>query len=227
MTATLMVKERIEDGVDAGTRRLFFAYSANMDKRRMQARCPSVLFLGPARLPGHRLDFTRYSPRWNGGVADVIVDPAHSVWGLLYSIEDADLAALDTLEQYPDGYTRKKVTVWLEVPEASPPAPTVVPNVPPGGDVFSLQPDPPVGGNFVPVDSAWVYQVAHKRPYVPAADDYLRELLLAAVWFRFPKSYRDHLMSFVGRTVESDSFHSQLRELTRDLWDTDPPAADR
>ena len=79
----------------------------------MRKRCRSARILGVARLLGYRLGFTRYSSGWEGGVADVILEPGAEVWGLLYEIDDDDLMELDGYESYPNAYTRFQVSVQI------------------------------------------------------------------------------------------------------------------
>jgi gamma-glutamylcyclotransferase (GGCT)/AIG2-like uncharacterized protein YtfP len=79
---------------------LYFAYGSNLDPVQMTSRCPSHKIVGLAELKDHRLVFPLYSQRWGGGVASV--HPAHgaSVWGMLYDLDDADLATLDGFEGF-------------------------------------------------------------------------------------------------------------------------------
>jgi gamma-glutamylcyclotransferase len=90
---------------------LYFAYASNMDPDTFRRRCPAAKALGPARLAGYRLAFTRYSRQRRGGSADVVIDPASDVWGVLYEIDDACLAAMDKAEGVPRAYRRE----WIEV----------------------------------------------------------------------------------------------------------------
>jgi gamma-glutamylcyclotransferase (GGCT)/AIG2-like uncharacterized protein YtfP len=90
---------------------LYFAYGSNMEPRRFKRRAPRARALGPARLPGHRLDFTRYSTAFRGGVADVVPDPESEVWGVLYEVEDSDLDSLDNYEGVPVHYRRERATI--------------------------------------------------------------------------------------------------------------------
>jgi gamma-glutamylcyclotransferase (GGCT)/AIG2-like uncharacterized protein YtfP len=87
---------------------LYFAYGSNLDIEQMQRRCPTARPLEAASLPHHRLDFSHYSSRWQGGAADVIPHSDDIVWGVLYAMDDAALMALDRFEA---GYTR----VWIHV----------------------------------------------------------------------------------------------------------------
>lgn len=90
---------------------LYFAYGSNMESRRFKRRCPHSQVLGRARLPGHRLDFTRYSTGFKGGVADIVPEADSQVWGVLSHVEESDLASLDEYEGVPVGYRREWVTV--------------------------------------------------------------------------------------------------------------------
>lgn len=97
--------------VSAAMPQLYFAYGSNMEPRRMKRRAPGSRPLGPARLPQHRLDFTRYSTKFHGGVADVVPDDEAEVWGVLYEVEASDLERLDEHEGVPVGYRRGAVSV--------------------------------------------------------------------------------------------------------------------
>lgn len=82
-----------------------------MLRKQMQARCPGSRFVGPACLRGHRLDFTRLSPRWGGGVADVMAAVECETWGGLFEVTMTDLDALDIVEGHPLAYERRIVVV--------------------------------------------------------------------------------------------------------------------
>ena len=72
---------------------------------------PAAKALGPARLPGYRLAFTRYSRPRRGGSADVVADDSSEVWGVLYEVDDACLASMDKVEGVPHAYRREVVAV--------------------------------------------------------------------------------------------------------------------
>lgn len=76
----------------------YFAYGSNMSSEELQAVCPGAEFLSIARLPDRRLDFTRYSAKRRGGVADIVESTGDEVWGVLYKIPDDELPALDRKE---------------------------------------------------------------------------------------------------------------------------------
>lgn len=89
----------------------YFAYGSNLSRDQMARRCPTAELVGPAVLPGHRIAFTHLSERWGGGVADVVADPDHDTWGLLYELRPDDLASLDVYEGHPDRYDRHRTRV--------------------------------------------------------------------------------------------------------------------
>jgi gamma-glutamylcyclotransferase len=79
-----------------------------MDPEQMRERCPSTCFVCVARLPDHRLAFTRKSTRRNCGVADAVEAEGNEVWGVVYEIDDHDLPKLDRLEGVTSGaYVRR------------------------------------------------------------------------------------------------------------------------
>ncbi len=90
----------------------YFAYGSNMGGVR--ACGESARFLGVARLDGHRLAFTRRSVRTGTGVADVVPAPGEAVWGALYELSEALLAALDEKEGVGWAYERRAVRVAVE-----------------------------------------------------------------------------------------------------------------
>src|SRR5207245_2685242 len=77
----------------------------------MAERCPGARIVGPARLPRHRIFFTRDSAGFSGGVASIARDDAAEVWGVLWDITESDRAALDSYEGFPFAYKREQVTI--------------------------------------------------------------------------------------------------------------------
>ncbi|MGB6837026.1 MAG: gamma-glutamylcyclotransferase family protein [Dehalococcoidia bacterium] len=98
-------------------RKLYFAYASNMEPRHFRRLCPHGTVVGPARLPGYRLAFSRYSRQRRGGSADVVPDPESEVWGVLYEVDEGDLAAMDRSEGVPAAYHREVVMVVDEAGE--------------------------------------------------------------------------------------------------------------
>lgn len=82
---------------------LYFAYGMNTNRDGMAQRCPGALSLGHARLLDHRFRFAIH--------ADVVPCAGSYVDGVLWTIDQFHLLALDTLEGYPWYYDRSEVTV--------------------------------------------------------------------------------------------------------------------
>lgn len=94
----------------------YFAYGSNLDTAQMRRRCPAAQPLGPAHIPNTRIEFSRYSEKWSGGVANITPTIGCEVWGLIYELSDADLAALDRFEGCPTVYARTLTTVVASQP---------------------------------------------------------------------------------------------------------------
>jgi len=100
---------------------LYFAYGSNMHAGQMKERCPSAKFVCRAKLPSHRLAFTRISVRRGCGVADILRDETNDVWGVVYELWESELENLDKDEEFRPGrpddrndYTRENHYVWRE-----------------------------------------------------------------------------------------------------------------
>ena len=92
-----------------------------MDAGQMKERCPSAKFVCRAKLPLHRLAFTRMSVRRGCGVADILRDETNDVWGVVYELWESELENLDKDEEFRPGrpddrndYTRENHYVWRE-----------------------------------------------------------------------------------------------------------------
>jgi gamma-glutamylcyclotransferase (GGCT)/AIG2-like uncharacterized protein YtfP len=93
----------------------YFAFGSNMAESVMASLCPRSRLVGRAELRDHRLGFRRRSIRTGTGVADAVPSQDESVWGALYEIDEACLAALDRKEGQGWAYERVPVMVHLEV----------------------------------------------------------------------------------------------------------------
>lgn len=98
---------------------LYFGYGSNMSWTQMKDRCPSARFVGAARLPDHRLAFTRKSIKRGCGVADAIREADRNVWGAVFEISEFDVGALDRFEGFRPGrnknsYWRRECIVFLD-----------------------------------------------------------------------------------------------------------------
>jgi gamma-glutamylcyclotransferase len=82
---------------------LYFAYGSNLDPRQLRGRCPSARFVAVAKLPGHRLAFTRYAEDRGCGTCDGVTEAGHDIWGAVFDISEADLGRMDESEGYQPG----------------------------------------------------------------------------------------------------------------------------
>lgn len=90
----------------------YFAYGSNMSPAIMARTCAGYEVIGAAQLPDFRLAFLRRSARWGNGVADVVATLGEAVWGVLYTVFDDCLDALDVKEGVGVAYDRHDVTVY-------------------------------------------------------------------------------------------------------------------
>lgn len=81
---------------------LYFAYGSNLNARAVSDWCrhhghrPPALQGGrPAVLDNYRLGFPIFSEYWGGGIADIVYDPGKYVMGVLFDLNDGELALLD------------------------------------------------------------------------------------------------------------------------------------
>ena len=82
---------------------LYFAYGMNTNRSEMAQRCPGALSLGHARLVDRIFRFAIH--------ADVVKCRGSYVDGVLWTIDDFHLNALDRLEGYPYYYNRRSLRV--------------------------------------------------------------------------------------------------------------------
>jgi gamma-glutamylcyclotransferase (GGCT)/AIG2-like uncharacterized protein YtfP len=74
-----------------------------MDAASMAGRCPGAVLVRSARLPGYRFVIVR------AGYAGLDPDPAAEVYGVLWGLTPANVAALDAFEGVAEGLYRKAV----------------------------------------------------------------------------------------------------------------------
>lgn len=102
---------------------LYFAYGSNLDPEQMQAQCADAHVVGLAQLRDHRLTFPLFYEPWGGGTAGLAHAHGGTVWGVLYELNEADLAALDRFEgwrgpgDHHNLYERDLITVELTRPD--------------------------------------------------------------------------------------------------------------
>jgi gamma-glutamylcyclotransferase (GGCT)/AIG2-like uncharacterized protein YtfP len=87
-------------------RHYYFAYGMNTHLGQMAQRCPTAEVVGVAELQDYALEFSCH--------CNVVPAPGSSVPGLLWTITDQDLEALDWTEGYPNYYDRVRVPVVID-----------------------------------------------------------------------------------------------------------------
>lgn len=87
----------------------YFAFGSNLHGARLRERAASARALGAARLEGFRLCLDKLASDGSGKL-NLARDVATSVWGVVFRIDPAELAALDRFEP---GYSQVSVTVHL------------------------------------------------------------------------------------------------------------------
>lgn len=94
-----------------GDRSRYFAYGTHLLGRRIWNLAPGHLAKRVARLPDHRLIFTR-RPNCDGGLASLEPALGMSVYGLLYEVDDRCWAHFD--KRWGESYERRPATVEIQ-----------------------------------------------------------------------------------------------------------------
>lgn len=84
---------------------LYFAYGSNMMTARLKARCPSATPVGVAFADDHRLTFWKQG-RDGSGKGHLARSPGMAQPGVLFTLSENDLVALDAIEGAGKGYRR-------------------------------------------------------------------------------------------------------------------------
>ncbi len=92
----------------------YFAYGSNLNRKKMEERCPDSKPMFVTTLPNYKLIFVGWSRQWRGGVATVKSLREEKVLGGIYEVSERDLRRLDKYEGYPGSYHRLNVTVFDE-----------------------------------------------------------------------------------------------------------------
>jgi gamma-glutamylcyclotransferase (GGCT)/AIG2-like uncharacterized protein YtfP len=146
---------------------LYFGYASNLDPVQMSQRCPGHAVVGLAELREHRLTFPRTSGTWGGGTASVIAAHGESVWGVVFQVTDAHLAALDSFEGCKgpghEGNLYDRALVTVELVRAD-------------------------DGSFARKLRAWCYVAVPATPSPPSRR-YLDAILRGARHHRLPSEY--------------------------------------
>jgi gamma-glutamylcyclotransferase (GGCT)/AIG2-like uncharacterized protein YtfP len=85
----------------------YFAYGSNMSTAYLHDYCPSATYVMRANLPNFHIEFRRYSTELQGGISSIIEAPGEMIHGVLFEIDEAEILALDILEDVPLGIYRR------------------------------------------------------------------------------------------------------------------------
>jgi hypothetical protein len=144
---------------------IYFAFGSNMDPAQMTARCPSHKVLGRAFLPDHELCFPRRSPKRDCGTAGLSRAKGGGVWGVLYALDEADLAKLHQAEGYsPDRGAGQNRHDYIEI---------------------AIRLEGPKGEEV----SAFTYLARPDGSGAAPSPDYVRHLIKGAEHHRLPGAY--------------------------------------
>ena len=100
----LVLMDRLLPGGDWANRKNkqgwipYFAYGSCMNEESFSSTVAEYKMIGPGNVENHRVAFTRWSEKWQGGVADLIVSPGEHTQGILYVIHPEELKSLDQRE---------------------------------------------------------------------------------------------------------------------------------
>ena len=74
---------------------LYFGYGSNMLRERLLMQNPSAVFRSSARLDNYKVEFDYASQTWQGASATITPSAGDHVWGVVWSIDEADKENLD------------------------------------------------------------------------------------------------------------------------------------
>ena len=111
------------------TRFLYFAYGSNMLTERLSARCPSAVAEGAALAPSWSVAYCHMSDD-GSAKAGLVADGSAEAAGVLFSLDEAEIAALDAFEGTRSGaYHRVDIEVARRGGDRMVRAATYVPQV--------------------------------------------------------------------------------------------------
>ena len=98
----------------------YFAYGSNLNLldlsdwcKRKKEKPPQLQNPEVAILENYRLDFTKYSPTRDGGVADIVYSTNDIVYGVVFDVSEDDVYILDKKEGHDYFYKRCRIKVKL------------------------------------------------------------------------------------------------------------------
>jgi gamma-glutamylcyclotransferase (GGCT)/AIG2-like uncharacterized protein YtfP len=107
----------------------YFAYCTLLDREEMGKFCPGAVAGDTGTISGWRVGFAAYDRANNRGGCQLIAEPGHEVYGILYELSDAEMTELDRISGVPDGfYQRIDVTVTTSDHQQIPAITYIIPN---------------------------------------------------------------------------------------------------
>ncbi|CEJ94169.1 Putative AIG2-like family protein [[Torrubiella] hemipterigena] len=105
---------------------IYLGFGSNIWKQQVKNRCHTSEYLGIARLPGYRWFIAA-----QGGANIIQGSDDDEVWGLAYSLQPEDEAALDVLERMPVHFTKEivQVQLWDQEADDNPADPAQAPRI--------------------------------------------------------------------------------------------------
>ena len=90
----------------------YFAYCTLLDHDEMRRFCPNAVPVGVGRITGYRVGFAGYTADGARGGCQLLDEPDHTVFGLVYELSETEAAHLDDISGVGQGfYTRIEVAV--------------------------------------------------------------------------------------------------------------------
>ncbi|XP_071650735.1 gamma-glutamylcyclotransferase [Temnothorax longispinosus] len=97
---------------------LYFAYGSNLFSKRIRLSNPTAVMKNIGYIKNFRLDFHRYSKRWQGASATIVETENSVVWGVVWELNKCNLATLDKQEGVQDDIYHP-MTVNVETPDGT------------------------------------------------------------------------------------------------------------
>ncbi|KAF7259821.1 hypothetical protein EG68_02840 [Paragonimus skrjabini miyazakii] len=89
----------------------YFAYGSNLLRQRIQLRNRSAVYVGVGCLTNYVLVFGGKSEYWGGATATIKPSLTDCVYGVVWTLDDEDIASLDAQEGVPNHYSPFSVSV--------------------------------------------------------------------------------------------------------------------
>lgn len=84
---------------------LYFAYCTLLDTAEMARFVPRAVAREVGWIEGWRVGFAAYAPERGG--CQLLPEPGHTVWGLLYELTGDEMAGLDTVSGVDQGFYQR------------------------------------------------------------------------------------------------------------------------